>query len=138
MKKCAAECGLELPLESFSRNKNTPDGLMRQCKACNLARVKAWQKANPEKVKYTREKLLRRHGLTIEDWQRMQDEYGGKCFSCQDSEGTVIDHDHKCCPGTYSCGKCVRGLLCSNCNTALGLLKEDEKRLLKLLEYTRR
>lgn len=32
----------------------------------------------------------------------------------------AIDHDHKCCPGIKSCGKCLRGILCSRHNIMLG------------------
>lgn len=33
----------------------------------------------------------------------------------------AIDHDHRCCNRSGSCGKCVRGALCNKHNTALGL-----------------
>jgi len=36
----------------------------------------------------------------------------------------VIDHNHSCCRGNYSCGDCVRGLLCSQCNLSLGHLEK--------------
>ena len=45
------------------------------------------------------------------------------------------DHDHKCCSGVKTCGKCIRGLLCSHCNRALGLLKEDRYRIQGLVLY---
>ncbi len=39
---------------------------------------------------------------------------GGGCRG-----GLQIDHDHQCCDGYFSCGKCVRGALCHKHNTAL-------------------
>lgn len=62
---------------------------------------------------------------------------------CGETEGLHIDHDHSCCPrgavkkesARSSCGKCVRGLLCRNCNLALGQLEESKPRILGLLEY---
>jgi hypothetical protein len=34
--------------------------------------------------------------------------------------GLHIDHDHQCCEGKKSCGKCVRGALCHRHNMTLG------------------
>lgn len=49
-----------------------------------------------------------------------------------------IDHDHSCCPGTKSCGKCVRGLLCARCNLGLGRFEDDVKLLYALTNYLNR
>jgi hypothetical protein len=41
----------------------------------------------------------------------------------------------ECCPGKKSCGKCIRGLLCARCNSAIGLFDEDPVTLHAAVEY---
>lgn len=56
----------------------------------------------------------------------------------QEGKRLAIDHDHACCPGPNSCGRCVRGLLCPPCNTGLGGMKDSIPNLLAAIEYLRR
>lgn len=115
----------------------------------NHATTIAWMKANPERVRENQRRGYQRnvekiraskreqayrlnYGLTRDDVDRLLAAQDGKCKICRQPPNPVhkkpklhVDHDHKCCPGKKSCGKCVRALLCGNCNTALGLLKED-------------
>lgn len=47
----------------------------------------------------------------------------------------VVDHDHSCCPGQFSCGNCIRGLLCFNCNTGAGMLNNDPAIAASMTKY---
>jgi hypothetical protein len=47
----------------------------------------------------------------------------------------AVDHDHGCCPGQRSCGKCVRGLVCRDCNAMLGLARDNADSLRRAASY---
>lgn len=84
------------------------------------------------KAKWRRAYKLRRFGLTQEQFDRLLNAQDNACGMCrtpfEEDQLIFIDHDHACCavsPGvqTKCCGKCVRGLLCFRCNTALGYVE---------------
>lgn len=74
--------------------------------------------------------------MTPDDYTEMLDAQGGVCAACgcgPTGRGRekilVVDHCHDA--GT------VRGLLCGNCNSALGLMHENPQYLKGLLRYAR-
>jgi hypothetical protein len=73
----------------------------------------------------------RRHGLTKEQFAAL----GDRCMVCGVTDDLHIDHDHRCCPGKYSCGKCVRGLLCSGHNNGIGRFGDDAMLLRAAADY---
>lgn len=82
--------------------------------------------SNPEKQKSA--SLKYKYKITLEDYDRMLEEQGGGCAVCgspqPEGRGRFhVDHDHSCCPTDKTCGKCIRGLLCSPCNVRLGVLE---------------
>src|SRR5204863_8159481 len=85
---------------------------------------------------------LENYGMTWEQYQELLAEQGGGCALCgqQCSSGRLlaVDHDHACCPGMKSCGKCVRGLLCGDCNHGLGKFEDSPERLRAAAAYVER
>jgi hypothetical protein len=85
---------------------------------------------------------LSRFGIDVGDFVRMQDEQGGVCAICGDTntngKALSVDHDHECCPGDRSCGACIRGLLCAHCNFAVGMMRDDPDRLRAAAAYIER
>ena len=106
---------------------------------------KNWRDKNIEKVReYQRTRYAEnsrpqksasmkyKYGITYDDYESILAKQGGGCAIC----GTLdpggrgkfhVDHDHSCCSTEKTCGKCVRGLLCSHCNTKLGMIESDWK-----------
>jgi hypothetical protein len=56
------------------------------------------------------------YSLQPADYARLFEHQGRRCAICRRATGATkrlaVDHDHTCCPGPASCGRCVRGLLC--------------------------
>lgn len=83
------------------------------------------------------------HHILPEQYNKLLKLQNGKCKLCEKDEFKFkyklsIDHDHKCCPGKKSCGNCIRGLLCPQCNWSLGVLENIEfcsKATIYLKEY---
>lgn len=78
-----------------------------------------------------------RYGITWDEYLDMAEKQGGLCAICDKPESAkgshgqvknlAVDHDH--------ITGMVRGLLCNNCNRAIGLLGDDPIRIAKAVAY---
>ena len=83
-----------------------------------------------KRYKIARGKRIRSYGIQVDEFEAMMLDQDSKCYICLGDNGLIalcIDHDHKT-------GK-VRGLLCNNCNRALGLLQDKPELLIKAVDY---
>ena len=114
---------------------------VKRCRAC-------WAKVSASKRKtdahYTRRaKIKMKYKLTLEQYEEMLVAQDYKCAICHIDQSEFkhplcVDHDRTCCPTDITCGKCIRGLLCSQCNIGIGGLKDDEQRILSAIDYVRK
>ena len=159
-KKCTA-CGEVKPVDGFQRSWNNQRQryyYTSNCKTCRNSKRRVDEPRrfdDPALVKrrerYAADPDFRRrllsgqheskYGITLDEKDALLAERGG-CAACGATEttghGWHTDHDHACCPGQRSCGKCVRGILCHACNVTLGQSKESIERLESLINYLRR
>jgi hypothetical protein len=73
-----------------------------------------------------------KYGMSAERWHGFLVAQSGRCYLCGDPMNPVdvsVDHDHACCSGLKSCGKCVRGLACRWCNQGTGQFRDDPARM---------
>lgn len=115
-KKCM-RCHEEKPTEEFYIERARKDGRDQKCKDCQRFRRRA--------------RRAHKYGLRWEWYLGQMIAQNGRCLICnqkaKETRLLTIDHDHKT-------GK-VRGLLCDNCNTGLGLFKDSPNLLRRAALY---
>lgn len=79
-----------------------------------------------------RNNLKARYNISVEVYDNMLINQGNTCKicgidSCKTGKAFAVDHCH-------TTNK-IRGLLCSNCNTALGFMGDDTARMKRAIKY---
>ena len=125
MKRSENPSATALRLRQYREERETPEARMRRL------------------VSYT----CRRHGITLQQYMQLRTMQKDRCKACGDPlqlerlNMVHVDHDGSCCPlengRTRSCGRCVRGLLCSPCNRAIGLMERYGTRVYRWIQYIR-
>ena len=111
-------CGTDKPPTEFYVKDRGTGRRDKTCKACRVIKL--------------REKTL---GVTQADYVRMYKEQDGRCGICQRRlyskryKAFCVDHCH-------TTGK-IRGLLCHNCNRALGMFRDDPIVLERAIAWTK-
>lgn len=109
-------CKENKPLNCFHKNKSRKDGVTHECKDCK-----------------SEQHLLRKYGITALKYKQMLIKQNNACAICKTktpggkNNKFVVDHNHKT--------EEVRGLLCDNCNKAIGLLNDSPELLISAKIY---
>lgn len=107
-------CQQVLPLTEWPRRARSTDGYAFRCREC----IRAHDRDRA---------LVAKYGLSAAEVEAMREAQGGVCAICRTAPAVHVDHDH-------ATGK-VRGMLCFNCNAALGHLRDDPMLFRRGLRY---
>lgn len=117
MPKTCSKCRESLSTNEVCKNRTKADGLHTECRACAKAYQRTRKQRSPDY--YREKKWLQLYGLSSEAFKSLEAGQNGACAVCRRPNGRTlcVDHCHKT-------GK-IRGLLCDNCNRAIGLFVDD-------------
>lgn len=139
--KTCTHCRLEKPISEFLLRKGRGDR-DSWCKPCKAEYLRTYRKEHPRAAAAWRNRaILKRYGLTIEEYDKMFVGQDGRCSICGRTESEVVaerpvnnrygrlhvDHDK-------STGR-VRGLLCGRCNRGIGMFLHDTKVMVRAIAY---
>lgn len=109
----------------------------------NRERLRQQQKARYDTTKARWQNIKRLYRMSRDEYEALLARQEERCAICRRHQSEFIrhlavDHDHKCCSKTPTCGKCTRGLLCGACNTSLHRAEATEGWIQAASEYLRK
>jgi len=115
MKTCT-KCKKTKPTSQFNKAIKSKDGFSWACKDCHNKKSKKYYAQPKIREQHAEAHLLKRYGLTLEDYNTKLVEQNGCCAMCgkhwtEFKKRLHVDHNH-------ATGQ-VRGLLCATCNSGL-------------------
>jgi hypothetical protein len=131
MKGCS-KCHRSEPIVRFAFNPKAKDRRNSWCTECTGVSGAAWARTPNGRRAKGYSQIKNKYGVSAERFDEMVIAHAGRCGACGDQliNKVGIDHDHET-------GH-VRGLLCVNCNWALGHVDDSVKRLRGLISYLQR
>lgn len=132
-------CGMVKLKSHFTTDPTKKNGIDSRCMTCNNRRLLQYQSPpnlSPDQTVFIR--IEKKWHISPEESIAMLRKQNYVCRCCKNvrwkinPDGTsnlVVDHNHHT-------GR-IRGFLCNACNTGYGLLKEDMKTLLNMVDYAR-
>lgn len=137
--KVCCVCEERKPFSEFFNFQNKSDGKSYRCKSCDANARKKWKVDNPVSAwKSSRGRHLKsRFGITLEDYSKMLKEQNYACKICGKLESDNLVHGNFSSLSVDHChntGK-NRGLLCNQCNRAIGMLLDSPELLRRAADY---
>jgi len=117
-------CSMSLPIDEFYIRGKTKTGKQLYASYCKPCTV------DNRPSDYAHRSTCKKYGLTPDQYSQMLEQQGGGCAICgvtPNGKRLAVDHCH-------TTGK-VRGLLCSPCNTGLGVFKDNTDLLHNAVKY---
>lgn len=142
-------CKELLPIDRYTATGKARPGLRSMCNECRYKQNAASRARNTARMnidpvmRATRKNstLKRMYNITLDEFcDILYTQQRGICGfppcgrQAPDREEILssagrtwhVDHDHRCCSTKDTCGKCIRGILCPNCNKLLASFWENE------------
>jgi hypothetical protein len=137
------KCKTVKPLTDFTIRQSGPrkGDSVAHCKTCNTEALQERKARDPSiyrRVEWP-SKLKRLYGITQNDYYRMLEAQGGCCAICGSRNPKARKYRKAaevvfCVDHCHATGR-VRGLLCTACNRAVGLIEDNRETALKMAEY---
>lgn len=137
--KTCSVCSQRKVFTEFYNMKTTPDKKSYRCRSCDDSARKKWTTASPNRAYLSqRERRLKyKYGVDLTWYEEQFKKQNYSCALCKSTSNKTsgkrefwnfsVDHCHE--------SNKVRGILCNNCNRALGLFEDNAELLRKAADY---